>query len=37
LVDYEAIRSDVYENIAEETLKYANYPLESAEITLVVV
>lgn len=35
LVDYEAIRSDVYEIIAEETLKCANYPLESAEITLV--
>ena len=35
LVDYEDIRSDVYENIAEETLKYAHYPLEAAEITLV--
>jgi probable rRNA maturation factor len=35
LVDYKFISNNIYENIAEEVLKYAQYSLEDAEITLV--
>jgi probable rRNA maturation factor len=35
LVDYKLIGNDIYENVAEEVLKYAQYSLEDAEITLV--
>jgi len=35
LVNYKEIENGFYEKIAEQTLKYVHYPLDFAEITLV--
>ena len=35
LVNYKEIENSLYEKVAEQTLKYVHYPLDSAEITLV--